>query len=361
MGNMILFIEYNDATFKIKISPKQTIGQLKHKIYELIGIKETSQNLLFNETILMDNDIISDYNIINNSIIKLTVNSNNNSQKEITTQGKRNSLAEISNTPYEDNEDNDNFDEEYKVKALRETIDCYDISIYFSSLNVSLNLPITQKDIMLGKLKKIIRNKAYIPVHRQILLFDKKEYSDDTKLSSIKSKYFQFRINKIRVKDDYVNIEVIDCRKYSNDNIGNFELKVDLYSDILEQICEYKKISCYNLYLIYDNTFFNYEYKIFADYHVGKKIKIELYDINYEENKLLINVKTVTGKTIFIDANSSLPTALLKKLIQDKEGIPPEQQVLIFEGKPLLDSRTLAYYNIQSGNTIHLTFRLRGG
>jgi len=85
---------------------------------------------------------------------------------------------------------------------------------------------------------------------------------------------------------------------------------------------------------------------------------VSCYDVL---DTMLIKVKTLTGKEIEIDIEPTDKVERIKERVEEKEGIPPPQQRLIFSGKQMNDEKTAADYKVQGGSVLHLVLALRGG
>jgi len=76
---------------------------------------------------------------------------------------------------------------------------------------------------------------------------------------------------------------------------------------------------------------------------------------------MLIKVRTLTGREIELDIEPDYTVAKIKERVEEKEGIPPMQQRLIYGGKQMADDKTAEEYQLEGGCTLHLVLALRGG
>ena len=80
-----------------------------------------------------------------------------------------------------------------------------------------------------------------------------------------------------------------------------------------------------------------------------------------QTTKMQIKVKTLTGKIIDVDIEPTDSITRVKERVEEKEGIPPPQQRLIFAGRAMADDKTASDYGIKAGSILHLVLSLRGG
>ncbi|KAJ0512750.1 putative Ubiquitin-like domain-containing protein [Helianthus annuus] len=292
----IFVYTFTEKTISLLVNPSYTIGDVKLKIELSEGIHRDEQALIFNNVVLGDSGTLFDFHINQKSTLTLIRKSRGFMNIFIKTFTGETITLEVKPS-----------DTIYNVKAK-------------------------------------IQDKVPVPWYEQALIFDKRVLENKDTLDNFPIKN-ESRLTLMRTSGFlYISIktltgETITQEVKHSDTIDTIKVKIENKVHIPSD----------EMVLIFNGVVLDNRDTL-ADFHINKESMLTLMRMSRGSVKIFVD--SLDGKIITLEVKPSDTIHNVKSMIQDKEGIPPCQQSLIFNGMVLEDCPTLADYHIHNGSTV---------